>query len=359
MSPKARAKLEQWLTSVWYQNKPIGPLAQLGLRLLRLTYQSLLIINRTTRKATLSKHPFSRAKKPLVLVIGNLIAGGTGKTPIVQAVCKHFQSKGLQVGIISRGYGRQQTKPLMVSPHTPQINPAELGDEPSLLAQQTGCPIAVGQNRQEALELLLMAHPDLDLVVSDDGLQHHRLARHVEWVVFDKRAAGNGQLLPEGPLREPLTRLTLVEAVLSNGLSTQQLASALQLSPQTHWHEVHVSLSGFRRKTDDAFMSVEQARKTWDGLKIVAFAGLGNPQKFFDTLYLAGFQCTRTLGLADHFDYPERYDSQFPEEIILTTGKDAVKLNAVNPKLWVAEVCVQLPTPLIQPLEDHLGLTTD
>jgi tetraacyldisaccharide 4'-kinase len=354
---KLRSKLEQWFTAVWYQNKPISILSKLGLTFLSRTYQFLRLATRQQQKAKRSKSTLVR--KPIVLVIGNLIAGGAGKTPVVMAVCKHLKHKGLQVGLISRGYKRQHTGTQVFSSITPSVNVNTLGDEPYLLASHTGCPIAVGTNRQEALEHLLQVHPNLDLIIADDGLQHHRLQRDLEWVVFDQRAAGNRKLLPEGPLREPLTRLKHVDAVLCNGLSTQELASSLQLPAQPCWHPIQVTLLGFRRKTDGLFITTEQAQQDWSSKTILAFAGLGHPEKFFDTLRSSGIECTRTLSLGDHFNYPEAYDHQFPEDILLTTGKDAVKLYAATPKLWVAEIDVQLPTPLIHLLEDRLGLATD
>lgn len=354
---KLRAKLEQWLTAVWYSNKPIPTLSKLGLKLLSQTYRLLRACSQQSQKTKRSK--FNFAQKPFVLVIGNLIAGGAGKTPVVMAVCKHIKQKGLQVGLISRGYKRQHAGTQVFSHLTPTIDAHMLGDEPYLLATQTGCPIAVGANRQEALGKLLQAHPNLDLVISDDGLQHHRLQRHMEWVIFDQRAAGNGKLLPEGPLREPLSRLKHVDAVLCNGLTTQELASSLKLPAQSCWHPIQVTLQGFRRKTDGLFITIEQAKQAWSTKTILAFAGLGHPEKFFDTLRSTGFQCTRTLGLGDHFDYPDAYDHQFTEDILITTGKDAVKLNTATPKLWIAEIDVQLPTSLTQLLEGRLGLATD
>lgn len=346
-----RKQLETWLNQVWYQaHRSVWQV--LLLRPLRWSYQTLRAVSQQTKKNQQAKQTYTQ--KPFVLVIGNLIAGGAGKTPVVMATCKHLTQKGYRVGLISRGYKRSTQQTLVFTPNTSPPIQNEMGDEPQWLAQHTQCPIAVSANRTKALTALLKQHPDLDLVISDDGLQHHRLIRHMEWVVFDARAAGNRLQIPEGPLREPLDRLQHVEAILSNGLSTEELSNALNIAPSSTWFEIQITLTGFRHHTG-TFITVDEAKTVWANQRILAFAGLANPNKFFQTLQNTGIQCDRTLALPDHFDYPLAYDAAFTEDILITTGKDAVKLTQPNPKRWVAEIQVALPTPLTQQIEDRLG----
>ena len=138
-----------------------------------------------------------------VVVVGNVTVGGTGKTPTVIALVQALRSAGFTPGVVSRGYGAKITQPTLV---TPTSNAAQAGDEPLLIARRTGAPVFVCPDRVAAAEALCNAHRDVDVIVSDDGLQHYRLERDAEIVVFDHRLGGNGFLLPAGPLREPLSR---------------------------------------------------------------------------------------------------------------------------------------------------------
>lgn len=357
MSKTALAHIEKWLTTIWYRKQAVPLWAATFLKPLRWLYQAIRLLSNQEKKCRHSKQPLMH--KPYVLVIGNVVAGGTGKTPIVMAVCQHLQTKGVRVGILSRGYGRHNTEIAVFHAQQQKINSLESGDEPAFLAQQTQCPVAVGQDRLQALEALIQHTPTLDLIVSDDGLQHHRLPRHFEWVVFDDRAAGNGQLLPEGPLREPLLRIQHVDAVIANNISIEQLACQLNTPAEPHWHPICINLSGFRRVSDGHHLTIEQAKAHWANQEIASFAGLGNPEKLFQALRKNGFHCTQTIGLPDHFNYPPHYEMQFSEDILITTGKDAVKLDVSNSKLWIAEIQVHLPTALTHSLENSLGLTTD
>ncbi|MCQ8896536.1 tetraacyldisaccharide 4'-kinase [Limnobacter humi] len=354
----ATARLERWLNAVWYHQHTPTALARIGLGLLSGIYGALRWATQQRHRAQLAKQ--APRQRPLVLVVGNLIAGGAGKTPVVMAVCKTMTSRGFQVGIISRGYGRTSSEIMVYTPNQPQqLDAAALGDEPLFLAQTTGCPIAVGVRRADAFQALLAMHPELDLVVSDDGLQHTRLERHVEWVVFDGRGAGNGRLLPAGPLREPLSRLNNVDAVLCTQGTVGELAARLHLNADAHWHAIAVRLNGFTQASTRLHRSVQEAVATWHDKTVTAFTGLGHPNKLFEAIEHSGIQLSVRMGLPDHTDYPENFCSTLPGDVLLTSGKDAVKLPTTDTRLWVVDIDVTLPTALLDSLEEQLGLTTD
>lgn len=351
----AKARLESKLLQVWYCAHKPAPTTSFALGLLESVYKGLRLLTRQNNKSMRSK----AKTQPPVLVVGNLIAGGAGKTPIVMAVCNAMRARGKKVGIISRGYGRSTTEVLLINPINALPKAADVGDEPLFLAMQTHCPVAVGTDRNAALQMLLKAFPDIDLVVSDDGLQHHRLKRQLEWVVFDSRGQGNGRLLPAGPLREPLSRLNRVDAVVASNTSVKQLGQLLDLEAASNWYEVKVDLKGFSHLQTGKFLSAAQARELWQGQTIAAFTGIANPNKLFSALETHGLAPTKQMGLPDHFDYPVDFCAQFNQAILITSGKDAVKLNTSNPKLWVAEILIDLPPTLTKALEDCLGSTID
>lgn len=351
-----KARLEAWLVGVWYGSQKPGLLPRAGLNMLSLVYGLLRRLSRQNDKCMQSK--LRPGKKPVVLVVGNLIAGGAGKTPVVMAACQHLQQRGISVGLISRGYGRHGTAPQVFDPSLEHVQSREAGDEPAFLANATGCPIAVDVNRQAAAQALQTKYPGLQVIVSDDGLQHHRLQRHLEWVVFDSRAQGNGKLLPAGPLREPLNRLAQADAILANGLRVEELGEKLGLTPDERWHAIEVSIKSFSNGHGQT-LSIDEATSTWAGQTTVAFTGIANPEKLFSALCALGLNCSQTIALPDHFDYPADYAQQFADAVLITTGKDAVKLNASNPRLWVAQIEVKLPAALTKSLEDCIGLTTD
>ncbi|HEY1057636.1 MAG TPA: tetraacyldisaccharide 4'-kinase [Limnobacter sp.] len=352
------ARLERWLNSVWYGQHTPASLTRLGLRALGVVYKALRWATRQNSRAAAAKRPFQR--RPLILVVGNLIAGGAGKTPVVMAVCKALTTRGHRVGIVSRGYGRKTDTVVVYTPgQQAPFDAAAVGDEPLFLARSTGRPIAVGARRAEALKALLSEHPALDVVVSDDGLQHAGLERHVEWVVFDRRGAGNRQLLPAGPLREPLGRLNTVDAVLCTQGTVEELAAQLNQVADDRWHAVDVRLTGFTQAASGQQVTIEAARSAWQGLSVTAFTGLGNPDKLFEAIRQSGINLSGCMGLPDHADYPENFCSTMHGDILLTSGKDAVKLPITDARLWVADIEVTLPAVLIDRLEEQLGLTTD
>lgn len=321
----ARARLEATLTRAWQAR---GGLAVL-LWPLSLIHGVLVALRRASYQLGGQRpQPVGRP----VLVVGNRIAGGAGKTPTVVALLQHLRSQGWQPGVVSRGHGRAGDGVRLVAADTAA---GEVGDEPLLVHRRAGVPVAVGRDRVAAGRALLAAHPELDLIVADDGLQHLRLARDVEVVVFDARGAGNGWLLPAGPLREPLDappagrQLVLYNAdapstPLPGFVAQRVLAGA-------------VDLAGWWRG-EPAQPGALQALR---GRPLLACAGIAQPQRFFAQLQGEGLSFD-TLALPDHHAYAEL---PWPATVtdVVVTEKDAVKLapervarERPDTRVWVA-----------------------
>lgn len=271
-----------------------------------------------------------------VVIIGNVNVGGVGKTPLTESLLRDFAAQGVRAGVISRGYGGSHRQPTLVSATTPA---SLVGDEPLLLAA-TGMPVAVGRDRIAAARLLLAHHPDLQLILSDDGLQHYALARTLEIVVLDgERGLGNGHLLPAGPLREPPSRLRSVDAIVVNGGD----ASRLPLPHGIPCFRQTLAPGAFYRAANPA--ETRQA-PAFAGEKVAALAGIGNPQRFFATLQQLGVVLQRSIALPDHHPLAE---SDLPADVdaVIVTAKDAVKLQCVNhARLWVLPVRARLEPDL-------------
>lgn len=262
-----------------------------------------------------------------VIVVGNLIAGGAGKTPVVIALVELLRRRGYTPGIVSRGYGGHATGVLLLQPTTPA---REAGDEPKLLQLRTQAPVAIGRDRVAAAQCLRTARPEVDLVISDDGLQHLRLARDAQVVVFDERGIGNGWLLPAGPLREPLAaRVPPRTLVVYNaaapttrwpgGVGTRRLAGAVALADW--WRGVAASPAAF-----DALR----------GRPVLAAAGVARPERVFAMLRERGLSIT-PLPLPDHHPYATLpWPAATPDVIV--TEKDAIKLDPASvgsTRVWV------------------------
>lgn len=255
-----------------------------------------------------------RAPVP-VIVVGNISVGGTGKTPVTEALVQWLKHQGYSPAIISRGYGAQGPFPQIV---TASATAQSVGDEPKLLAQRTGVPLAVSPNRQQAIELILQTFPTTDIILSDDGLQHYRLARDIEIAVVDgNRGLGNGWRLPLGPLREPAARLHQVDLVVQNGLSEQNYGWSFTLKPQ-RW----------KRVIDD--VEVEQPQGD-----SVAIAGIGHPQRFFETLKQQQLTLKRCIEFADHHPFQAvDFESIESSMNVLMTEKDAAKCRTFAQENW-------------------------
>jgi tetraacyldisaccharide 4'-kinase len=263
-----------------------------------------------------------------VVVVGNYVAGGAGKTPTVIALASLLRRHGYHPGIVSRGYGRDSPDVLEVQADTP---PARCGDEPRLLQRRLGLPVVVGRDRVAAVRALLARHADVDVVISDDGLQHRRLPRVAQVLVFDERGTGNGWLLPAGPLREPLPdRVPEGSVVLYNAPA-----------PSTAWpgHLARRMLAGAVSLADwwAGRPASHAALQALRGRPVLAAAGMARPERFFDMLAASGLTVTR-LPLPDHHDYATL---PWPAETaeVIVTEKDAVKLapRAMGTaRVWVA-----------------------
>ncbi len=261
-----------------------------------------------------------------VLVIGNITVGGTGKTPLALHIIEQLKARGWRPGIVSRGYGgNAPSYPFSVSANT---DPELAGDEPVLLAARSGCPLVVDPVRSRAGITLVTEHK-VNVIISDDGLQHYALARDLEIVVVDdKRRFGNGMLLPAGPLRESPNRLARVDAVLVNGASGDE--AGFELEP-----------GSLRQVGGQQEMRLEELR----GQKVHAVAAIGYPERFFSTLEQSGIQLLRHA-FPDHHAFTAD-DVQFDDELkILMTEKDAVKCRLIaNDKFWYLPVSARPNLP--------------
>jgi tetraacyldisaccharide 4'-kinase len=286
---------------------------------------------------------FAARRAPVpVVVVGNLIVGGAGKTPTVIAVVAALRQQGRTPGVISRGYGARADHARAV---TDQASAADCGDEPLLIRRRTRAPVWVGRERLAVAQALCAAHPEVDVIVSDDGLQHHALARDAQVIVFDERGIGNGRLLPAGPLREPFTarppeRSTVVYNASARStawpgrLVTRTLAGALPL--RAWWAGDAATAAGLQALA---------------GRPLLAAAGIASPQRFFDMLTAAGLRFER-LPLPDHAELePRPWPAQTP--CVVVTEKDAVKIPASAPdadKIHVATLDFPLPAETVDAL---------
>ena len=260
-----------------------------------------------------------RMAVPLI-VIGNITVGGSGKTPVVLWLAQVLRDRGFHPGIISRGYGGSAEAPRVVLASDAA---ALVGDEPLLLARRSGCPVWIARRRVAAARALLAAHPECDVLIADDGLQHYRLARDFEIAVMDERGVGNGWFLPAGPLREPLSRLAGVDAIVLNGGKCPAQGALPQSVP---WYPMKLFGTAFHRLDAPADVcSVAELR----GKRLHAIAGIGNPQRFFDHLRRLGLEF-----IAHPFPDHHRFraaDLEFPDaDALLMTEKDAVKCDAMR-----------------------------
>ena len=276
-----------------------------------------------------------------VIVVGNLAVGGSGKTPMVLALVEHLRQRGYRPGVVSRGYGgKAASYPLFVRADT---SPRDAGDEPCLIARRSGVPVAVAPDRPAAAELLI-AQAGCDILISDDGLQHYRLARDIEIVLVDAaRGFGNGHCLPVGPLREPRSRLQAVSLCVSNGeiaADLPEVSHSMQLSGQ-----VLVNLNDGQR------CGVAE----WAGSqRIHAVAGIGHPPRFFASLRALGFEPIEHAFGDHHAFQPD--DLQFGDDLpVVMTEKDAVKCAAFCPdNSWMLPVDAQLSDDFFATLDIEL-----
>jgi tetraacyldisaccharide 4'-kinase len=276
-----------------------------------------------------------------VVVVGNITVGGAGKTPLTLWLARELQRRGRRPGIVSRGYGSGAREP---GPVSVDSGPEEVGDEPLLLARRSGVPVWVGRDRAATARALLAAHPAVDVILCDDGLQHYRLGRDAEVAVFDGRGAGNGWRLPLGPLREPLSRLASVDAVVCNGGG--KVEAPVPSFPMA------LRAGNFHILAEPARVCTAQELK---GKPLHAVAGIGDPERFFRTLEGLDLAFSRHP-FPDHHAYRPG-DLDFGRDaVVLMTEKDAVKCAGFAAgEAWVLPVEAEVPPALVDTLLEKIS----
>ncbi len=269
-----------------------------------------------------------------IIVVGNVVAGGSGKTPVVMALVQHWTARGLRVGVVSRGYGRSSSDCREVQPDS---LPAEVGDEPTLIQRSCQVPVFVARQRLQAAQALLAAYPGIQLIVCDDGLQHHALHRDLEICIFDDRGVGNGFLLPAGPLREAWPRP--VDLVLHSG--------------------AHPAFAGWRaqRTLADYAVQTDGTRVPLANLRdapILAVAAIAQPDSFFSMLRTAGLPLAETRALPDHYNFNSWSRIQNMHQTVICTEKDAAKLWLHQPDALAVPLVLTIDTGFWAALDQHV-----
>jgi tetraacyldisaccharide 4'-kinase len=297
-----------------------------------------------------------------IIIVGNIRVGGTGKTPIVIAIAERLSQLGWKPAIISRGYGSSTQKhPLQVKSSS---DPSIAGDEPLLIARRTHdeFPIWVFPKRKESIKTLLKENPEVNVIISDDGLQHRGLVRwpareggrDIEFVVRDSRGEGNRFLLPAGPLREPATRER--DATLNTNASKQSKIGIEDEYFQGRRAFNLVSQLGtpYQLNNPTNTQSFEQIVDRYLPKNIAMVAGLGNPKRFFDDLAKFGI-IGKQFPLPDHFDYTPEFFKDIQADCILITEKDAVKCTNIHDgRIWVVPLSLKLPDALMDWMQSIL-----
>lgn len=329
--------LQQSITAGW-QKRGITAMLMLPLA-------SLFALAANVRRLSYRLGWSHAVKLPVpVVVIGNITAGGSGKTPLTLHLAQELSKRGWFPGIVSRGYGGNFAG---VEAVTSASDPARIGDEPLLLARRAGCPVYVGRDRVAAAQALLAVHPECNVVIADDGLQHLRLARDVEIVVMDERGIGNGWPLPAGPLRECPARVAEADALVLNGDAPVP-------------REIHARRVFRMRLAGDRFRNLRDPQRSCGaealrGRPLHALAGIGDPARFFRQIERMGLQA-QTHAFPDHHVF-QASDLAFADAgPLLMTEKDAVKCQAfAPPETWVLPVDAQLDPELAQWVVEKLN----
>jgi len=310
----------------WYRVTP--------LHLLLLPLSLLFYLIAATRRLFFRRGILSSVRLPVpVIIVGNITVGGTGKTPLTLWLAGQLLADGWHPGIISRGFGGSASKPQQVLDSS---DPASVGDEPVLMAQRMLCPVWVSRDRPAAAQALLTAHPECDVIISDDGLQHYRLQRDAEIVVVDGiRRFGNSFLLPAGPLREATTRLREVDAVVINGGKAEHGEYSMQLEGVHFYNLLNPEITA--------------VAADFHGQCVHALAGIGHPERFFNHLKKLGISQVQTHAFPDHHAYTGADLAYDDANALLMTEKDAVKcITFADERCWVLRVDAKLDSALTQ-----------
>ena len=340
--PNVQSKIELFLMNAWMQR---GLLAYI-LWPLSLLYQFLVGLRSWFYRLGLLR---TTVLPVPVIIVGNIFVGGTGKTPFTIWLTEVLRSAGYVPGIIVRGYGGKSATPKSVTRHS---DFREVGDEPVLLAQRTEAPLVVGRNRVAAGKALLAAHPEVNILISDDGLQHYALQRDIEIILFDRRGIGNGWLLPAGPLRESVNRRRDFTVLNAHKISEGVLSGTKQMILHAMYAERLLDPS---QRVDLHSIPFQH---NGSGLHLYAAAGIGNPSRFFSMLREAGLQF-KEIPLPDHYDFSENPFAGILADIILITEKDAVKCRQLeilkhDQRLWVVPVTAQIDSTLANDIVEKL-----
>ena len=302
MNQTINRRLSEWVQSVWYGKKPVAYLF--------LPFSALFCVVAITRRFLYRIGLKKSVQLPVpVIVVGNITVGGTGKTPFTVWLANYLKKKGYRPGIISRGYGGKASQwPQQVRPDS---DPRTVGDEALIISRATHCPMAVGPDRVSTAQALL-EHTDCNIILSDDGLQHYALQRTVEIAVLDGvRRLGNGFCLPAGPLRELASRLDKIDMVVTNGLPSGG--------------EVGMHLEGdIAVNLQDGVTTRKLQSFGFGGVPIIALAGIGNPERFFDHLRESGLEF-KSRAFPDHHKFSRADFDSSEKAVVLMTEKDAVK----------------------------------
>jgi tetraacyldisaccharide 4'-kinase len=320
-----------WLERHWYRSTPVSLL----LSPFSIVFGGVVALRRALYRSGLLR----AAGLPVpVIVVGNITVGGTGKTPLVAWLVAFLRGRGMHPAVLGHGYGARASTPVQVRKES---DAAACGDEAVLLARTCDAPVWIGPDRVTTARALLEATPDCDVIVCDDGLQHYRLARDVEIVVIDgKRGAGNGMMLPAGPLREPTARLATVDAIVVN-VSESATVALKTAAPAAY----------AMRLDGDMFYNLLNPYYTagpehFRGSSVHAIAGIGRPERFFQHLRRLGMDFT-AHPFPDHHDYTAA-DLAIPAaDFIVMTEKDAVKCRTfANERHWALPVRAEIDSAL-------------
>lgn len=268
-----------------------------------------------------------------VVVVGNIVAGGVGKTPIVMALVLRLKAMGYQPGVISRGYGRK-AKDCQEVASTSTAD--QVGDEPMLLFHACKAPVVVASSRVVAAKALLERHPECNVIVSDDGLQHTALGRDIEIVVFDERALGNGRLIPAGPLRETWPRPRSARA--STHLVLHNVSRTL----------ADYAMNGKGERITLATLQTESTTASQAKFQLHAMAGIAKPDNFFQMLRAAGLQLASATPFPDHADLSDYAPPSGKDDLLLCTEKDAVKIWAHNRGVFAVPLHIELDATFLK-----------
>ena len=319
-----------WLQHRWY-DKRLHPLLYL-LTPLSLLFWLVTNLRRSCYRFGLFKT--YKAQVP-VIVVGNISVGGTGKTPLTLALVEYLKEQGYHPGIVSRGYGANTT-----FPHTVEENDSAqtVGDEPLMIKRKAQCPVVIDPNRPQAIKKLCEADTEVDVIVSDDGMQHYAMQRDIELILIDaERGVGNGWLLPCGPLREGPWRLKGAEWVIS-----------LYAQHPFAQYVCEVEPNGWRRVKDDSEAQPPRG-------DCYALAGIGNPHRFFHGLQQQGISPLDCVEYPDHHQYRAEDMTRFGDKALLMTEKDAAKCQAFARDNWFYQpITAKLPDALCAKLEQRL-----